>query len=220
MKEDMKININKNLKTGIVLLAIGIILLAVDIRIPAGQEYPRMETTDELGSVIQNEIINNIIDTRPRIDIISDVAGYIFLFAGLLLLVKYNTNFVFGMLLVPFAIYLYIAIIRLPYVLTLKELYLKAAGYHFLMAAVEIATELAVVKSLISILRCTQTEWNINELLVGWIAAMLCKGVLSAVQFFFGRGILYYIYSLVLTGTTVFYLNRLYVVTKYKLEGK
>lgn len=209
----------KIMKKGIILIAAGIILLAVDIRIPAGREYPKMEMVEELGEVIQGKIINNLIGSRPRIDIISDVLGYILLFAGSLFLLKYNMKMVLGMLLIPFAIYLYITIIRIPYILVLKDLYLKSAGYHFLMTAVEILTEFFVIKGVISIVKCLQTEWNINELLAGWILAMFSKGILSGIHFFFGRGIFYFSYSLVMIGATVFYLNRLYVVTKFKLEG-
>lgn len=207
------------MKKGIILIAAGIILLAVDIRIPVGQEYPKMEMTDGLGEVIQGKIINNLIGSRPRIDIISDVLGYVLLFTGSFFLLKYNKKLVFGMLFIPFAVYLYITIIRLPYVLALRDLYLKAAAYHFLMTFVEIVTELLVIKGVISILKCMQTEWNINELLAGWILAMLSKGVLSGILFFFGRGVFYFTYSLIMIGATVFYLDRLYVVTKFKLEG-
>jgi len=209
----------KIMKKGIILIAAGIILLAVDIRIPVGREYPKMEMVEELGEVIQGKIINNLIGSRPRIDIISDVLGYILLFAGSLLLLRYNMKMVWGMLLIPFDIYLYLTIIRMPYVLALKDLYLKSAGYHFLMTAVEILTEFFVIKGVISAVKCLQTEWNINELLAGWILAMFSKGILSGIHFFFGRGIFYLSYSLVMIGATAFYLNRLYVVAKFKLEG-
>lgn len=206
------------MKKGIILIAIGIILLAIDIRIPMGDTYPNMEIIEELGEVIQDKIINNLIGTRPTIDVISDVLGFVFLFIGSLFLLKYNVKLVLGMFIIPFAIYLYISILRLPYHLVLRDLYLKSAGYHFLMTIVEILTELFVIKGVISIVQCTQTKWNINELLAGWILAMISKGVLSGIHFFFGRGGFYYIYSLVMIGATVFYLNRLYVVSKFKLE--
>ncbi len=207
------------MKKGIILIAIGIILLAVDIRIPYGLNYPEMEMIEEFGEVIQGKIINNLIGTRPKIDILSDVLGYVFLFAGSVFLLKYNKKLVLGMLLIPFDIYLYITIMRMPYFLVLKDLYIKAFGYHFLMTLVEILTEFLVIKGVIAIVKCLQTEWNVNELLIGWILAMFSKGILCGIQFFFGRGIFYLTYSLVMIGATVFYLYKLYVVTKFKLEG-
>lgn len=207
------------MKKGIILIVIGIILLAIDIRIPMGDAYPKMEIIDELGEVIQGKIINNLIGIRPKPDFISDLLGYVFLFIGSLFLLRYNRKSAYGMLIIPFAIYLYITLMLLPYYLVLRDLYLKAAGYHFLMTFVEILTEFFVIRGVISLVQCTQTKWNINELLAGWILAMISKAVLSGIHFFFGRGIFYFIYSLVMIGATVFYLNRLYVVSKFKLEG-
>lgn len=206
------------MKKGIILIAIGIVLLALDIRIPMGDAYPPMEMIDELGEVIQGKIINNLIGTRPKIDIISDVLGYAFLFVGALFLLKYNFKFIFGMLLIPFAIYLYITILLLPYNFILRDLYLKAAGYHFILVFIEILTELFIIKGVINVVQTTQTKWNVNELLVGWALAMISKGVLSGIHFFYSRGVFYFIYSFVMIGATVFYLNRLYVITKFKLE--
>lgn len=206
------------MKKGIILIAIGIILLAVDLRIPMGDAYAPMEVIDDLGEVIQDKIIYNIIGERPKVDLISDVLGFIFLFIGALFLLKYNTKIILGILLIPFAIYLYITIMRLPYNFILRDLYLKAAGYHFLLVIIEILTELFIIKSVIKVVQCTQTKWNSNELLVGWVLAMISKGVLSGIHFFYSRGVFYFVYSLVMIGATVFYLNRLYVITKFKLE--
>lgn len=207
------------MKKGIIFIAIGIILLAIDFRIPMWDNYPTMEMVDDLGEVIQGKIINNLIGTRPMVDLISDVLGYAFLFLGSLFLIKYDIKFVFGMVLIPFAIYLYIHIMQLPYHFILRDLYLKAAGYHFLIVFIEILIELLIIKGVINVVKCTQTKWNVNELLVGWALAMISKGVLSGIHFFYSRGIFYFIYSLVMIGATVFYLNRLYVITKFKLEG-
>lgn len=206
------------MKKGIILIAIGIILLAIDLRIPMGDAYPPMEVIDDLGEVIQDKIINNLIGTRPKVDLISDVLGFIFLFVGALFLLKYNFKLIFGMLLIPIAIYLYIAILQLPYNFILGDLYLKAAGYHFLLVIIEILTELFIIKGVINIVGCTQTKWNVNEMLVGWVLAMISKGVLSGIHFFYSRGVFYFIYSLVMIGATTYYMNRLYVITKFKLE--
>jgi hypothetical protein len=205
------------MKKGIILISIGIILLALDIRISVGDAYPSMEIIDELGHEIQGKIINNIIGTSPKIDIISDVLGYAFLLAGALFLLKYDSRIIIRILPIPLGIYLYITTLQLPYNFELRELYLKAAGYHFLLVLVEILTEFFIVKGVINIVQCTQTKWNVNELYVGLALALISKGVLAGIHFFFGRGIFYFVYSLVMIGATVFYLNRLYVITKFKL---
>ena len=61
------------MKKGIILIAIGIVLLAIDIRIPMGNAYPPMDMVEELGEVLQGKIINNLIGTSPRVDIISEI---------------------------------------------------------------------------------------------------------------------------------------------------
>jgi hypothetical protein len=208
------------MKKGIILIAIGIILLAIDLRIPMGDAYPKMELVEELGEVIQGKIINNLIGTRPMVDIISDVLGYILLFIGSIFLLKYNKKLILGMLLIPCAIFLYIIIMQLPYHFILSDLYLKAAGYYFLLVIIEILVELTIIKGVISVVQCTQTKWNVNELLIGLVMAMISKGILSGIHFFFSRGAFYFIYALVMIGATAFYLNRLYVVTKFKLEDR
>lgn len=207
------------MKKGIIFIAIGIILLAIDFRIPMWEEYPTMETVDGLGEVLQGYIINNLIGTRPMVDLISDVLGYVFLFLGSIFLVKYDMKFILGMALIPFAIYLYIHTMQLPYHFILRDLYLKAAGNHFLIVIIEITIDTIIINGVINVVRCTQTKWNVNELLVGWVIAMICKGILSGIHFFYSRGIFYFIYSLAMIGATVFYLNRLYVITKFKLGG-
>lgn len=207
------------MKKGIILIAIGIVLLAIDIRIPMGNAYPPMDMVEELGEVLQGKIINNLIGTSPRVDIISDVLGYVFLFLGAFFLLKNNKKLVWGMLLIPFALLLYVNIMQQPYQLIHSDLYLKSAGYHFLSVIVEILIELIIIKCVITIVQLNQTKWDVNELLVGWVLAMISKGVLSGIHFFYGRGIFYYIYSLVLIGATIYYLNKLYVITKFKLEG-
>lgn len=206
------------MKKGIILIAIGIILLTIDLKIPMGDAYPPMETVEELGSEIQKSIINNLIGTHPMVDLISDVLGYAFLFTGSLLLFKYNKKFILGMILIPCSIFLYITLMQLPYHLLLRELYLKVAGIYFLQVIIDIMIVLSVMKTVASLFQSTQTKWNINELFVGLILAMICKGTLAGIQFFFGKGIFFYIYTLVMIGSTVFYLNRLYVISKLKQE--
>lgn len=205
------------MKKGFILIAIGVIFLAIDFRIPIGNAYPSMEFIDELGLVLQDYIINNIIGTRLMIDVFSDIIGYVFLFLGSLFLLRYDKSFIIGMLLIPFAVYLYIIIMRLPYNFMLRDLYLKAAGYHFLIVIIEILVETYVIKGIVNMIQSTQTKWNVNELLFGWVLAMISKGILSGIHFFFGMGLLYYLYSIVLIGATAFYLNRLYVIAKLRL---
>lgn len=208
------------MKKGLIIIAIGLILLAIDIKIPSAENYPPMDTVEELGIEVQGKIINNVIGSGPMIDIFSDILGYVILFIGSLLLLKYTKTIIFAMVLIPYAIHIYIKIIQLPFNFELRDLYLKALGYHFFIVLIEIIVEFFIIKSVVDMVRCTQNKWNVNEMYIGWGVAMISKGILVGIHFFFGRNILYYAYSLILIGATILYLNRLYVATKIKLEEK
>lgn len=205
---------------GIILIAIGILLLAVDLRIPVGDNYPAMIKAEDLGEVLQGKVINHFIGTSPKIDVISDLLGYVILFIGVLLLVKKSKKMIFALILIPIAIYLYISIPLLAYNFEARDLYLKSAGYNYLIVVVEILIEFFVIHGIVTLTDCMQNKWHNNELLIGWIAAMFSKGILVGINFFYGNNILFYAYSIILIGFTAFYLNRLFVTLKIKPEGK
>lgn len=208
------------MKKGIFIIVIGLLLLAIDIRIPVGKVYPEMGIEEELGTEFQGKVKTNVIGTRPTADIISDLLGYGFLFIGAMLLLSHSKRFLMAMLLIPLAVYYYVTIPQLPYHLQLKDLYLKAAGDGLILVTLEILIEFFIVHGIIKMTNCMQNQWNNNELLVGWILAMMSKGVLVGINFFFGHGALYYIYTLFMIGATVFYINRLFVTLKFKPEKK
>ncbi len=208
------------MRKSILIIVIGIILLAIDIQIPMGKAYPQMMKAEDLGQVFQGKVINHFIGTRPSIDVVPDLLGFVLIFIGCMFLVKESKRFILAMLLVPVAVYLQIMTPRLAYHFQAGDLYLKAAGYHLLTVAVEIAVEFFVIHGIVHMTNCIQNKWNNNELLAGWIIAMMSKGLLVGIDFFFGQKVFYYIYSLIMIAATFVYINRLYVTTKFKLEVK
>lgn len=208
------------MKKSIIIIMVGILLLAIDVRIPVGDTYPEMLKAEHLGTVFQEKVINHLIGTRPVLDVVPDVLGFLMIFLGCVILAKRNYRFIVAALLVPAALYLYITIPLLAYNFEQRDLYLKAAGYSFLLVAVEIAVEFFVIHGIVSITNCLQNKWHNNELLIGWIIAMTSKGMLIGIDFFFGEKLFYYIYYIVLVGATLFYLNRLYITSKFKSEDE
>lgn len=206
------------MKKSILLIVFGILLLAIDIRFSIGEAYPIMETNTELGEVFQTKVINNFIGSKPTIDIISDLLGYILIFIGSMFLIKEDKKFIFAMLLIPVAIYLYITTPQLPYHFIQQDLYLKMAGNSFLIVFVEILIEYFVIHGIVAMTNCLQNRWHNNELLAGWIIAMMSKGLLVGIDFFFGQNAFYYIYSLIMIGATIFYINRLFITVKFTTE--
>ena len=206
------------MKKSIIIIMVGILLLAIDFRIPVGDTYPEMLKANDLGNVFQEKVINHLIGTRPTLDVVPDVLGFLMIFLGCILLAKRNYRFIIAALLVPAALYLYIRLPFLAYNFQQRDLYLKTAGNSFLLVAVEIAIEFFVIHGIVNITNCMQNKWHNNELLIGWIIAMTSKGMLIGIDFFFGEKLFYYIYYIVLVGATLFYLNRLYITSKFKSE--
>lgn len=206
------------MKKSILLIVIGILLLAVDIRLPMGEPYPEMLEATDLGKEFQGKVIQNFIGTKPEVDVVPDLLGYAFILIGSLLLVRRDKKFIFAILLIPIAVYYELTIPQMPYHLALRELYVQAAGQNFIAVAVEIAIEYFVIHGIVRITNCMQNKWNNNELLAAWIMAMMSKGLLVGIDFFFGRNIAYYIYYVVMLGATLLYLNRLHVTLKFKTE--
>lgn len=200
------------------IIVIGILLLAVDIRVPISEAYPAMETNEELGNELQLRIINNLIGKSPRADVLPDILGYLFIFIGCMLLIRKNWRFAAAAILIPVAAYIYVTIQQLPYDLQSSELYLKVAGQNILLVVIEILIEFYVIHGIVKMTNCMQNNWHNNELLAGWILAMMSKGILLAIDFFYGEAVLFIGYSIVMIGATLFYINRLFMTLKFKPE--
>jgi hypothetical protein len=90
-----------------------------------------------------------------------------------------------------------------------RDLYLTVAGNQILLITLEILIEFFVIHGIVILTNCLQNNWNNNELLGGWIIAMMSKGLLVGIDFFFGEHVFYVIYYFIFLGATIFYLNRL-----------
>lgn len=206
------------MKKSVWFIIIGIILLAIDIRIPLGDMYPSMVKALELGEVLQGNVISHFIGSQPRVDIFSDLLGYVLIFIGSGMLIRGSKKFFAAMLLIPIAIVMYVTIPLLPYYFVAGDLYLKVAGYSFLIAIIEILIEYFVIHGIVTMTSCIQNNWHNNEMLIGWIVAMMSKGLLVGIDFFFGKHIFYSIYSVIVIAATVFYVNRLLKTLEFRKE--
>jgi len=205
-------------KTGIWLIIIGVFFLSIDIVIPMGKIYPAMVKSNEIGELFQTNVINYFIGSKPSIDIFNDLIGLAFIFLGSAVLIKRSWKFIAAMLLIPVASVLYVTIPQLPYHFQARDLYLKAAGYNFLVVFIEILIEFFVIHGIITMTSCVQNKWNNNEMQIGWIIAMMSKGLLVGINFFFGHNSFYIIYSVIMFAATVFFVNRLFKTLEFEPE--
>ena len=146
------------LKKYIWFFIIGILFLAVDIQVSLGQPYPEMTTDAELGEELQRKIINNFIGDQPTVDIISDVLGYLLLAIGCILMLKVDKNFFPPLLFVPIAILLIFIVPQLPYKYQMGDLYLKFAGYTFLIGFVQILIEFLLMRGIVKLTKSFRTS--------------------------------------------------------------
>ncbi|MDF2485189.1 MAG: putative rane protein [Herbinix sp.] len=207
------------MKKKIWLIVVGIFLLALDFKIPVGNLYNAMVKDVTIGEELQLRIVNHFIGTQPLLDVLPDLLGFVMIFIGSALLVRKNIRFLAAMLLIPIAMFYYIRLPLLPYQLEARELYLTTAGNTFLLAALEILIEFFVIHGIVMATNCLQNNWHNNELLGGWIIAMMSKGLLVGIDFFFGEHIFYMIYYVIFLGATIFYVNRLFRTLEFGPEG-
>lgn len=196
-------------KTSIWFIIIGIFFLSIDFAIPLGKLYPAMVKTDQLGEVLQTNVISHFISSRPLIDLFNDIIGLVFIFIGSIMLVRKSGKFIATMLLAPVACVLYFIIPQLPYKLVARELYLTVAGLSFLVAAIVILIEYLLMYGIIKMTNCIQNRWNSNEMQIGWLIVMVNKGLLVLIKFFYGQNFLYIAYSIVMFAGTVWFVNRM-----------
>lgn len=207
--------VNEMKKLGVWLIIIGVFFLSIDIAIQIGDLYPEMIRTKKLGELFQTYVINNFIGSRPSVDIFNDLIGLVCIFLGSALLVKRSQIFIAAMLLVPISSILYIIIPQLPYHYQEKELYLRVAGYNFLVVFLIILTEFFAMHGIIKITNCVENRWHSNEMQIGLILVMINKGLLIGIKFFFGYNTLYIAYSIVMFAAAIFFANRLLKALSY-----
>jgi len=206
-------------KLGIWLIIIGVFFLSIDIVIQMGNVYPEMVKTHKLGELFQKNVINNFIGSKPSIDIFNDLIGLILIFLGSAVLIKRSRIFIAAMLLVPVASILYAIIPQLPYHYQERELYIRVAGYNFLVVLLIILIEYLVMQGIIKMTSCVENRWHSNEMQIGLIIVMMNKGLLIGIKFFFGHNTLYIVYSAVMFAAAIFFANRLIKTLEFEPES-
>lgn len=127
-----------------------------------------------------------------------------------LMLVKHNKRFLMVLIFAPIAMFLYAYTPFLPYYFDTVDLYAKTSSFHFAVVFVEIAVEYYIIHGIVLLTKSHQNRIYNNEMLAGWIGAVISKLILVGIDFFYGRNLFYAAYSIVLIGLTVFYVNRMF----------
>lgn len=60
---------------GIILIIVGLLLGAIDIKLPIGISYEPYTNSKELGAVFQDYVIGNMVGGEATFDILPDILG-------------------------------------------------------------------------------------------------------------------------------------------------
>lgn len=199
---------------GIILIIIGLLLGAIDIKVPMGITYEKYISSNELGGVFQEYVIGNMVGTEAMFDILPDILGYFLIAIGIYLLIGYGKDLLITYPFLGLVIAKAIIIPSLPFLYNGKALCYSVLSITFLGVIAEILMEYFLVKGLIKMTNTIQNERNNVAVRIGWLISIACK-VIIFVTTFVGTNILTYVYGTVYIIATIFYCLKLFKSKNY-----
>lgn len=187
------------------LLFIAILLLLLDIRIPAAA-YPAYEAFLTQAPQTVELVIGHVVGSRVRVDLLSDALGYLLLMAAAVILSINNKKFrrVAVWSALSFGVNLYKNI--MPFLLNGSARFRVGYLIYFIAAVLEAVTVFYAMYTLCGQLETLENH-SYNNLTV--IVAMLCvaTGFVSATVYFFDLiilAVIYYLCSIAAAGVYFF----------------
>ena len=166
---------------GIIFVMIGFVLSAVDIPGMVLLKYPEYVTIHDdpqLGEVIQEYVVNNMLGRELRLDIMSDVLGYVFMAIGITLLIKYNIKFLKVYIPLIATAVLYVVVKMSPEIFEPANLVVYALALSFVQLIVEIFMEKTLVYTIAGTTSDLPNERDTVLMKFGWVGAALCQAFL------------------------------------------
>lgn len=195
-------------------IIIGIFILAININLPINKPYPEMVRAKEMGQIFQGNVTENFIGEKVSVDVVNDLVGFALLFIASIMLLRKSNKFFGAVLLIPLAAFINIYMPAMPFRMNGFDLYVRIAGIRLLYTLLVIGIEYFVIHGILKMTDCIQNRWHHNEMMIGWIIAMISKVFLYFLKFY-GMNILFNIYTVIVIGCTVFYVNRLFKVLEF-----
>lgn len=169
-----------------------VLLLIVDIRIPA-IAYPAFEAFETEAPKTVDMVIHHVIGENIRIDILSDVLGYLLLAVASVLLSARNKKFRRVLLWTAFGLGMYLYKNCMPFFLNGHERFRMGYLIYFVAAVAEAVAVFYAMYALCSQLETVENH-SYNNVTV--IVAMICigTGIVASIMYFYDLMILAWIY--------------------------
>lgn len=203
---------------GLIFVMIGLALSSVDIPGIVLVEYPQYVTirdNPQLGEVIQEYVVNNMLGRQLRLDIMSDMLGYVFMAIGITLLIRYNIRFIKVYIPLIATAALYLVVKASPLVFDAQNLVVYALGLSFLQLMVEILMERMLVYTIAGTTSDLPNERDTVLMKFGWVGSALCHTFLYFIVLVGLSDWIVIVYMLARAGFMLFCLDRMFRCRHY-----
>lgn len=203
---------------GIILVMAGLLLSAIDIRIidiTAYPEYTMIYDDLSLGEVIQKYVAGNMYGETLRFDIMSDMLGYVCMFIGACMLVKYNARFLKVLFPLLLTAGLYVFVNAIPFVFTGKDLIVYGLAFSFIQLVVELFMERMLVYTIAKSTSKLPNQRDTVLMKFGWVGSALCRSFLYFIVLVGLADWIIIVYMVVQAVFMVFCLDRMFRCRHY-----
>lgn len=203
---------------GIIIIMIGLFISTADINVITLMDYPKYEMVYDdlgLGEVIQKYVVNNMLGSSLRLDILPDLLGYVLMAVGAGMLIKYNRRFirVYIPLLITAALYVYVD--ASPFLYSGRDLVVYALAASFIQLLAELYMERKLIYTIADTTSDLPNERDTVLMKFGWVGSALCRAFLYFIVLVGLAQWIIITYSVVQLGFMIFCLNRMFRCRHY-----
>lgn len=198
-----------NLMKKYYVLFAAVLLLVLDVRIPAAA-YPAFEPFETEAPRTVDMVINHVIGSNVKIDILSDVLGYLLLAGVAVLQISRNPKFRKVLIFTAFGLGSYIYSNCMPFLLNGHARFRMGYLVYFIAAVLK---EVTVFYAMYALCGQLETLENHSYNNVTVIVAMICMGagIVAAILYFYDLtllSVIYYVIQIVLAGVYWYLIRR------------
>jgi hypothetical protein len=203
---------------GIIFIMAGLMLSAIDIPMFTLAVYPEYKTIHDdpqLGEVIQDYVVNNMLGDSLRIDVMSDLLGYLLMIIGAVMLIRYNKTFVKILLPIVITAVLYVLVKISPFLISTDKLVVFALAVSFIHLVLSIFTERKLVYTVGDTTSDLPNDRDIVLMKFGFIGAALCQAFLYFIVLVGLADGIIIAYMIARAGFMIFCVNRMFFCRHY-----
>lgn len=189
----------------------GFLIVLIDFSIRTGLAYPEYQMSSAIGSEFQTYTINAFFGAHFRFDIFHDFIGYVLIILGLRGFKRSGFAFHIALFMAVIAAAMSLLNPMLPFVLNGEKL----SYIGLLMAIVQLgfllSTGYFLTAGICSMLEGYQYKRDRFAIALAWFATFVCQ-VIVFLTTWLDLELVTFIYNLVLFGSMLFFLYRIYKI--------